>query len=63
MNQARAAFLRNEAIRRWLFKHEMVFLLLHFKLERVPHAFLGAGSTTRYVSYCLTENEELFEEI
>ena len=36
MNQARAAFLRNKAIRRWLFKHERVFILLHFNLESVP---------------------------
>ena len=28
-----------------------------------PAAPLGAVSTTRYVSHCLTENEELFEEI
>ena len=36
MNQERAAFLRNEAIRRWVFTHELMFLLLHFKLESVP---------------------------
>ncbi|CAI5719594.1 unnamed protein product [Peronospora destructor] len=34
--QARAAFLRKEATRRWLVKEELVFLLLHYKLVSVP---------------------------
>ncbi|CAI5704286.1 unnamed protein product [Peronospora farinosa] len=34
--QARAAFLRKEATRRWLVKDELLFLLLHYKLVSVP---------------------------
>ena len=62
MNQARAAFLRNEAIRRCLFKHEPDSLAA-LQAGKRPAASLGAVSTTRYVSHCLTENDELFEEI